>query len=219
VDDAFREALARGCRALDLELAAGAGDRLERFADLLLRWNRKVGLTAVTDPAEVAEKHLVDSLALLRVLGEARTVVDIGSGGGLPGIPLACARPGLAVTCVDRSARKVAFVKAAAAALDLDVRGLAARAAGRPDREGIPLGDLVVGRALADPPRWVPLGARYLAPGGRLVAMLGREADEGRLALLGGEHGLELERLDRLRLPSSGAERANAVFRRRVVAS
>jgi 16S rRNA (guanine527-N7)-methyltransferase len=213
VDDAFRQALARGCRALELELDSGAGDRLERFADLLLRWNRKVGLTAVTDPAEVAEKHLVDSLALLRVLGEARSVLDIGSGAGLPGIPLACARPGLAVTCVDRSARKVSFVKAGAAALDLDVRGLAARAAGHPDREGIPLADLVVSRALADPAHWLPLGARYRAPGGWLVAMLGREADEVALARLAGEHGLALERADRFRLPLSGAERANAVFR------
>ncbi len=215
MDEAFRQALASGCRALDLELDAGASGRLERLADLVLRWNRRVGLTAVTDPAEVAEKHLVDSLALLRVLGEARSVLDVGSGAGLPGVPLACARPALAVTCVDRSARKVAFVKAAAAALELDVRGLAARAAGHPDREGIPLADLIVSRALADPARWVPLGARYLAPGGRLVAMLGREADEAALARLGEVHGLALERVDRLRLPISGAERANAVFRRR----
>jgi len=166
----------------------------------------------VTDPAELAEKHLLDSLALLRVLGEPRTLLDVGSGAGLPGIPLAIARPGLAVTCCDAVAKKMAFVKAAAAELDLSVRGIAARAGGEPEREGLPRADLVVSRALADPARWLPLGLRYLVPGGRLVAMLGREADQAALRKLGEPLGLRLEALDRFRLPRSGAERANAVF-------
>lgn len=209
----FREALETGLAALGLSLEAGAPEKLERFADLLLRWNRRVNLTAVTDPAELAEKHIVDSLALLRVLGAARSVLDLGSGAGLPGIPLAIARPGLAVTCCDAVAKKVSFVKAAAAALELTVRGVAVRAAGEPEREGLPRADLVVSRALAEPARWLPLGSRYLAPGGRLVAMLGREAGEQALAELGRASGLALEVVDRFELPRSGASRANAVFR------
>ncbi|HSB19367.1 MAG TPA: 16S rRNA (guanine(527)-N(7))-methyltransferase RsmG [Anaeromyxobacteraceae bacterium] len=209
----FREVLEAGLAALGLSLEAGAPERLERYADLLLRWNRRVNLTAVTDPADLAERHLVDSLALLRVLGPARSLLDVGSGAGLPGIPLAIARPALAVTCCDAVARKVAFIKAAAAALDLGVRGVAVRAAGEPAREGLPLADLVVSRALADPGRWLPLGARYLAPGGRLVAMLGREAEEAALAEVGRASALALERVDRFALPRSGASRANAVFR------
>jgi 16S rRNA (guanine527-N7)-methyltransferase len=209
----FREALETGLAALGLSLEAGAPEKLERFADLLLRWNRRVNLTAVTDPAELAEKHIVDSLALLRVLGPARSVLDVGSGAGLPGIPLAIARPGLAVTCCDAVAKKVSFVKAAAAALELTVRGVAVRAAGEPEREGLPRADLVVSRALAEPARWLPLGSRYLAPGGRLVAMLGREAGEQALAELGRASGLALEVVDRFELPRSGASRANAVFR------
>jgi 16S rRNA (guanine527-N7)-methyltransferase len=214
VEPAFREALAEGLSALGLSLPEGAAARLEAYADLLLRWNSKVNLTAVTGAAEVAELHLVDSLALLRVLGEPATLLDVGSGAGLPGIPLAIARPGLEVTCCDAVAKKMAFVKAAAAALDLPVRGVAARAGGSPEREGLPRCQVVVSRALADPARWLPLGATYLAEGGRLVAMLGREADEGALAALGAEHGLRLERLDRFDLPRSGAARANAVFAR-----
>ncbi len=212
VDAIFRETLSAGREALGLELPPGAEARLERFADLLLKWNRKVNLTAVTDPAELAEKHLVDSLALLRVLGRAATLLDVGSGAGLPGIPLAVARPGLAVTCCDAVAKKVAFVKAAAAALSLEVRGVAVRAQGEPGREGLPRAELVVSRALADPARWLPLGARYLAPGGRLVAMLGRDAEERALAEVGRASGLELVTIDRFTLPRSGAERANAVF-------
>jgi 16S rRNA (guanine527-N7)-methyltransferase len=214
VDESFREALAQGAAALGLAVDDAARARLERYADLLLKWNRKVNLTAVTAPAELAEKHLVDSLALLRVLGGTRTVLDVGSGAGLPGLALACARPGLSVTCCDAVAKKVAFVKAAAADLGLDVRGVAARAAGEPEREGLPRADLVVSRALADPARWVPLGARYLAAAGRLVAMLGREADEGALRAVGEAEGLALEVVDRFALPRSGAQRANAVWRR-----
>lgn len=216
MEPVFREVLAEGLSALGLALPPGAAEKLERYADLLLHWNRKVNLTAVVAPAEVAELHLVDSLALLRVLGPGRTLLDVGSGAGLPGIPLAVARPGLSVTCCDTVGKKVAFVKAAAAALGLEVRGVAARAGGEPEREGLPRSEVVVSRALADPGRWLPLGARYLAEGGRLVAMLGREADEAALRAIGEGCGLSLERLDRHVLPRSGAARANAVFRRAI---
>jgi 16S rRNA (guanine527-N7)-methyltransferase len=175
-----------------------------------------VNLTAITEPAAVAELHLVDSLALLRTLGPARTLLDVGSGAGLPGIALACARPrpALAVTCCDTVFKKVAFVKAVAAELDLAVTGKSVRAAGDPEAEGLPRCDAVVSRALADPARWLPLGTRYLAEGGALFAMLGREADEGLLRELAAGNGLVLEEVDRFALPRSGAARAIARFRR-----
>jgi 16S rRNA (guanine527-N7)-methyltransferase len=210
MDRAFHEALRRGIESLALPVDAEAVELLERFADRLLAWNRKVNLTALRVPAEIAEKHLVDSLVLLPSLAAARTLLDIGSGGGLPGVAVACARRDLEVTCVDAVARKAAFVKAVAAELRLRVRGIAARAAGDPDREGIPRAEAVVSRALAEPERWVPLGVHYLAPGGMLLAMLGRGADRARLVEAGRVHGLELVGLDRFELPVSGAARAVA---------
>ncbi len=210
MDASFRETLRRGIEVLRLPVDARAEALLERYADRLLAWNRRVNLTAVTAPAEVAEKHLVDSLALLPALGPARTLLDVGSGAGLPGIPLACARPGLAVTCCDSVAKKVAFVKAVAAELDLEVRGVVARAAGHPEREGLPRAEAVVSRALSDPERWVPLGARYLAEGGALLAMLGRGADRAALEALGRAEGLALAGVTELVLPVSGAQRAVA---------
>jgi 16S rRNA (guanine527-N7)-methyltransferase len=173
-----------------------------------------VNLTAITDPAEVAEKHLVDSLTLLRVLGAARTLLDVGSGAGIPGAVIACARPDLSVTCVDSVAKKIAFVKTVAAELDLPVRARALRACGRPEAEGLELADAVVSRALADPARWVPLGAPYVAPGGVLLGMLGREAERDALERIGNEAGLRLEALDRFVLPLSGSSRAVARWRR-----
>lgn len=211
---AFEEALARGVEALALPVDAAARGLLGRFAERLLAWNAKVNLTAVTDPAELAEKHFVDSLALLPLLGPARTVLDVGSGAGLPGMALACARRDLQVTCCDASARKVAFVKAVSAELALEVRAVAVRAQGDPAREGLPCAEAVVSRALAEPAEWIPLGARYLAPQGRLFAMLGQKAEVGPLSRLAGESGLELEVLERFALPLSGARRAIARFRR-----
>ncbi len=210
----FEEALARGIQALRLPVDSVAMGLLLRFAERLLAWNAKVNLTAVTEPAELAEKHFVDSLALLPLLGPARTVLDVGSGAGLPGMALACARRELQVTCCDASARKVAFVKAVSAELGLDVRGVAVRAKGDPRREGLPFAEAVVSRALAEPAEWVPLGARYLAPEGRLFAMLGKKWDAGPLARLAEGNGLALEALERFALPLSGAQRAIARFRR-----
>ncbi|GAO01810.1 16S rRNA (guanine(527)-N(7))-methyltransferase RsmG [Anaeromyxobacter sp. PSR-1] len=215
MDPAFHEALARGIEALGLPVDAAARALLERYADRLLAWNRKVNLTAITAPAELAEKHLVDSLVLLPLVAGARTLLDVGSGAGLPGIPLACVRRELSVTCCDGVAKKIAFVKAVSAELDLPVRGVAVRAEGHPEREGLPRADAVVSRALADPDRWVPLGARYLAEGGTLLAMLGREVDRDALQAVGAAEGLTLVGLDVFELPISRAARAVARWQRK----
>ena len=215
LDASFDEALDGGLAALGVEIDGRARELLRAFAERLLRWNARVNLTAITAPAEVAEKHLVDSLALLRTLGPARTLLDIGSGGGLPGVALACARRDLDVTCCDAVAKKVAFVKAVAAELDLPVRARAVRAGGEPEAEALPRAHAVVSRAFAEPARWLPLGARYAGEGGAVFAMLAREADEAALVPLGEANGLALEVVDRFTLPRSGAERAVARFRRR----
>jgi 16S rRNA (guanine527-N7)-methyltransferase len=215
MDRAFHDALARGLEHLQLSVDPAGRALLERYADRLLVWNRKVNLTAITDPAGVAEKHLVDSLALLPAVAVARTLLDVGSGAGIPGVPLACVRRDLAVTCCDSVTKKIAFVKSVAVELGVDVRGVVARADGNPEAEKLPRADVVVSRALADPERWVPLGARYLSDDGLLLAMLGRDADEATLASLGAESGLRFEGLDRFELPLSGSSRAVARWRRR----
>jgi 16S rRNA (guanine527-N7)-methyltransferase len=214
MDPAFQEALHRGLETFGIELPPESIAALERYADRLLAWNRKVNLTAITAPAEVAEKHVVDSLLLLPSIAGAGTLLDVGSGAGLPGVPLACARRDLSVTCCDSVAKKVAFVKAVAAELALAVRAVAVRAEGDPDREKLPRADAVVSRALADPDTWVPLGARYVADGGVLLAMLGRDVDRGRMEELGRAHGLALEALETYELPLTKSARAIARWRR-----
>ena len=214
MDELFRSTLRNGLQGLGIEVPAESIALLERFADRLLAWNRKVNLTAITAPVEVAEKHLVDSLALLPELSGARTLLDIGSGAGIPGVPLACVQRDLEVTCCDGVAKKMAFVKAVVAELDLRVRAFAVRAEGDPDSERLPRADVVVSRALAEPASWLPLGMNYLAPGGRLLAMLGREADEAALRAAGEDLGLRLAGIRRFVLPVSKSERAVARFER-----
>jgi 16S rRNA (guanine527-N7)-methyltransferase len=214
MDQAFHDALRTGLATFGIALPPPAAALLERYADRLLAWNRKVNLTSITAPAEVAEKHLVDSLLVLPAITAARTLLDVGAGAGLPGVPLACARADLAVTCCDSVAKKVAFVKAVSAELGVNVRAVATRAEGDPEAEKLPRADAVVSRAFTDPEGWVPLGARYLADGGVLVAMLGREADRAKLDALGAASGLRLERLDAFELPISRSARAIATWRR-----
>lgn len=214
MDDRFRSALREGLQGLGLQprVSPEALALLERFADRLLAWNRKVNLTAITDPAEVAEKHLVDSLALLPELEGASSLLDIGSGAGIPAVPIACVERGLAVACCDGVGKKMAFVKAVSAELGLRVRAVAVRAEGNPEAEGLSRADAVVSRALSDPDRWLPLGAAYLIPGGRLLAMLGRDADGAALQRIADPLGLKLVSLRRFVLPLSKGERAVARF-------
>lgn len=112
------EQLASGLQAMGIELPAAAQQTLLAYAALLDKWNRAFNLTALRDPEKAVSHHLLDSLAILpHLLGD--TLLDVGSGGGLPGIPLAIARPGLAVTLLDSNSKKTAFLRQAAIELGL----------------------------------------------------------------------------------------------------
>lgn len=202
--------LAEGLAALGVSLPSGAEASLLAYARELLKWNAKVNLTAITAPAEVAEKHLVDSLAVLPEVGAARSLLDLGAGAGLPGIPLSLALPELQATLVDTVAKKVGFMKQAVAILGLGgrVRAIHARAEGNPEKESLPRVEVVISRALMDVGAWVKLAQAYALPGGRVVAMMGQAPSD---EVLGGL-GLKLLSVRRYQLPLSKDPRAVAVF-------
>jgi 16S rRNA (guanine527-N7)-methyltransferase len=208
MDRVFEQVLRSGIEVLALDVDEPSIGRLVRFADRLTTWNRKMNLTAITDPAEMAEKHFLDSLVLLPALEGRTTLLDIGSGAGLPGMAVACARPELRVTCCDSVGKKMAFVKATSAELGLAVRGLPVRATGDARKDGLPICDAVVSRALAHPERWIELGAGYVGEGGLLLAMLGKGAERSHLESLGKVSGFELLGVDQFELPFSHAARA-----------
>ena len=113
-----RNALADGLAELHLELSDATQDKLLAFRDLLLKWNRTYNLTALRDPAQAISHHLLDSLAIVPHVGTG-TLLDVGSGGGLPGIPLAITRPELSVSMVDTVQKKATFLQQASIELGL----------------------------------------------------------------------------------------------------
>jgi len=113
-------ALERGLVELALALPSGAADKLMAYLELLAKWNQTYNLTAIRDPLQSVSHHLLDSLAVLRELSDcAGTLVDVGSGGGLPGIPLAIADPARPVTLNDANEKKGAFLRQAVIELGL----------------------------------------------------------------------------------------------------
>ncbi|HYO59333.1 16S rRNA (guanine(527)-N(7))-methyltransferase RsmG [Archangium sp.] len=213
----FADQLQQGCRELGVTVGEDVPGRLHRLMGELLKWNAKVNLTAITAEEEVLEKHFLDSLAVLPEVEGAGSVLDVGAGAGFPGLPLKMARPSLAVTMVDAVGKKVGYLKAVIASPGLGLTGtkaVHARAEGRPEVEGLPRADRVIARAFMDLPDWLKLAPAYLAPGGRVVAMLGKAQPEEELRARAQERGLTVVSARAYRLPFSEAERQVAVFAR-----
>lgn len=164
-----RDRLRQGLDALGLELPATAVDRLLAYRDLLLKWNRTYNLTALKDPEQMLVQHLLDSLAILPWVAGPE-LLDVGSGAGLPGIPLAIARPDLRVTLVDAVQKKAAFQRQAAIELGLaNVEARHARVEALSGQYGI-----ITARAFAELAEFVRLTRPLLASGGRWLAMKGQ---------------------------------------------
>jgi 16S rRNA (guanine527-N7)-methyltransferase len=203
--------LLEGSRILGLTLTVPQADAMSWLAGELGRWSSRINLTAILDPIETVDKHILDSLSVLRVLAPGPlTLLDAGSGAGFPGLPLAIAREDLQVTLVDAVAKKVGFLKHAIAQLGLAprVRAIHLKLQGNPVREGLGFFDVAVSRALAEPGRWAALAAPYLRPGGTLVVMAGSDAPGSPLP------GWTGPDVDRFRLPLTGDGRTLLTYRK-----
>lgn len=165
-------ALARGLEVLGLALSAPARGQLLRYLALLEKWNRVYNLTAVRAPADMVARHLLDALSVEPHLSGAR-ILDVGTGAGLPGLPLAVACPRRHFTLLDSSAKKIRFVTQAAAELGLaNVTPVRVRVeAYRPDAPF----DTVVSRAFASVADFVERAGALCRIGGRLLAMKGTD--------------------------------------------
>jgi 16S rRNA (guanine527-N7)-methyltransferase len=162
--------LRRGIAGMGLTLPDAAADQLARYLGLLIKWNRVYNLTAIHDESKLVSHHVLDCLAVVAHLPEG-TVVDVGSGAGLPGIPIAIACPGLEVGLLDSNHKKAAFLQQAVGELGLaNTRVIVERAEiYRPLR----LFDAVVSRAFSDLADFVRLAGHLCAPHGVMIAMKG----------------------------------------------
>ena len=208
MDAAQLRKIGEGAAQMGLTLGAEQLKLLGRHVDLLLKWNKSINLTAITDPDDIAEKHVLDSLAVVAVLPQG-SLMDAGAGAGFPGIPIAIARPELEVCLVDSVQKKVAFLKSALAELRLPkTKAYAVRLEGNPSKEDLPRVHAAVARAFAAPRQWLPLAEQYVLPGGVAICMLG-PADEApdRVGALALEQELSYT------LPYSGAQRRLAIYK------
>jgi 16S rRNA (guanine527-N7)-methyltransferase len=168
-------ALGRGLAELGLELAADGRTAIDGHVRLLLVWTRAINLTAIREPGLVATGHVIDSLSAvpwLRLHAPAR-LLDLGSGGGFPGLPLAAAMPGMAVTLAEPVGKKARFLETVVAATGLADRvavALARAEALAADRSQRGSWPVVTARAVASTADLVELAFPLLAPGGALVA-------------------------------------------------
>jgi 16S rRNA (guanine527-N7)-methyltransferase len=173
--ESFLEAL----KVEQLELSARQIRLLDLFVGRLLETNRHINLTAVRDLEKAWHRHVLESLALARLCTGAARIADLGSGGGLPGVPLAILLPGARFTLIESTGKKARFIEETAAAAglaNLDVYPGRAEDAGRSAelRGGF---DAVVSRAVGGLPELVELGLPLLRAGGRLIAVKGAAAD------------------------------------------
>ena len=198
--DTLRPELAAGLEALGLPAALATP--LLAYLALLARWNATYNLTAIRDPRDMVAKHLLDSLAMQPFVRGLRTLADLGTGPGLPGIPLAIATPALQVTLVESNGKKARFLREAARRLGLDnVQVAESRIeAFQPGTHF----DAITARALATLPLILELGGHLPGPGGRLLAMKGVVPDE-EIATL--PAGWRLAAVHPLRVPGLDAER------------
>ena len=209
MDKAQLQQLQEGAATIGLRLDPEKVRLLGRHVELLLKWNKSFNLTGITDPGEVVEKHVLDSLAVVPFVPSG-SLLDVGSGAGFPGIPIGIARPDLEVVLVDSVQKKVAFLKNALAELKQpQIRAFAVRLEGDPASENLPRVHCAVARAYAAPRQWLALADSYVLPGGIAVCMLG-PSDEVPERV--GE--LRLEKELGYQLPFSKAQRRLAIYRR-----
>jgi 16S rRNA (guanine527-N7)-methyltransferase len=191
--------LAAGLADLGLNVPDSAQQKLLAFRDLLLKWNKTYNLTALRDPAQAISHHLLDSLAILPQL-DGGNLLDVGSGGGLPGIPLAIALPELQVCMVDTVQKKTTFLQQAV--IELGLKNVTVNHARVEEMQGQYA--QITSRAFAELGLFVSLTRHLLAPNGRWLAMKGIRPDD---ELKGLSADIVVEAIIPLTVPGLGAER------------
>ena len=200
-------ALAEGISALGLSLGEEAQKQLLDYMALIQKWNKVYNLTALRDSHEILTHHLLDSLSAIgplmqqtRSLDGAFSFLDVGSGGGLPGVVIAICCPGVKVTCVDAVSKKAAFVQQVAASLKLgNLKGIHARV----ETLSGPF-DVIGSRAFASLPDFVNWSSGALADGGVWMAMKGKLPEEEMSAL---PPMAQVFHVEQLLVPGLNAER------------
>ncbi|WP_438971793.1 16S rRNA (guanine(527)-N(7))-methyltransferase RsmG [Methylophaga sp.] len=168
-DAALESQLEKGCEALDLVLDMEQQQKLLDYLALMQKWNKVYNLTSVRDPAQMLSRHIIDSLSVLPYL-DAASLLDVGTGGGLPGIPAAIVHPDCAVTLLDSNSKKTRFLHQVKAELGLNNVTVVH---GRVEQVSLPKFAIITARAFASIDDIVKLAGQHCKKGGQLVLMKG----------------------------------------------
>jgi 16S rRNA (guanine527-N7)-methyltransferase len=209
-----KDLLIAGAKELGVSLSKGQLASLNLFAEELKKWNRKINLTAIKDDEGIALKHLVDSLSLLKVVRGPGRLLDIGSGGGFPCIPVKIAQPDLDMVSVDAVVKKISFQKQAVRLLNLvDFQPVHVRAETLAEQYAGSF-DWIVSRAFSELASFVAMAFPLMKSDGRLVAMKGRNAAEEVSAAEGAldEIGVRVEMVHDFLLPGTDDARSLVVM-------
>ncbi len=197
----------QGLTALAFDISPEQQNQLIRFIQLLVKWNQAYNLTAIRDPVEMVTKHLLDSLAIVPFVEKGR-IIDVGTGPGLPGIPLSIVRPNQPFVLLDSNSKKTRFVTQAIMELGIsNVTVVQSRAeAYRPEHPF----DVVVARAFSATGELLGRVHHLCKPGTRIIAMKGQYPER---EMTGWPAGFELEAVEKIDIPGLGAERHALLIR------
>ncbi|MCL2382786.1 MAG: 16S rRNA (guanine(527)-N(7))-methyltransferase RsmG [Oscillospiraceae bacterium] len=215
----FREELEKQAKGIQVDLSFSQIESFYKYMRLLIEWNAKINLTAITEPGEVITKHFIDSLAIHKHIKDKELIIDVGTGAGFPGVPLKIARADLKVVLLDSLNKRILFLEEIIKSLRLgDVTAIHSRAedAGR-STEHRELYDVVTSRAVA------PLNSlvEYMSPlvkvGGKLICMKGpklkEEIEQSNNAMK--VLGLEIVNIEEIKLPNTDIERNILIIEKR----
>jgi len=205
-----------GAHELGIEIDERVSAAFSIHALELINWNRRINLTAITDPREIATKHFLDSLAPAGCIPDRGKLLDIGTGGGFPGIPLKIFKPAISALLIDGVRKKINFLKHVLRALNLgniDARQMRTETLLK-DREYATSFDIIISRALSDLSTFVKSALPLLAKHGTIIAMKGevdtQELDAVREDVLEGQYSLEIETYE---LPSIDSRRSLVILK------
>lgn len=209
----FRPRLQQAAEQLALNLSEEQQDKLLAYLDLFARWNAAYNLSAVRDPAEMLERHIIDSLSVVNLCGSSpddqSPLIDVGSGGGLPGIPLAIIHPQRPISLLDSNGKKSRFQFQVASQLKLANINVVNKRVEAYEPEKTYAG--VVSRAFASLQDMIEGSEHLLSPSGKFYAMKGKLPEDELSAL---PKGIKVEQLHALSVPGSDAERHLIVLAR-----
>ena len=214
-DSALAPLIERLSDALGLALTTGQQEALLRYVELLHKWNATYNLTAIRDPGQMVVQHLGDSLSVVEPLtryskhAQVASILDAGSGAGLPGVVLAIVFPEIAVLCVDSVRKKTSFVSQVAS--ELKISNLHAVHARLEQLASLQV-DLIASRAFASLPDMLHATRHLLAPGGAWMAMKGKSPHE---ELRNMPSDIEVFHVEQVAVPGLDAERCLVWMRRK----